>query len=177
LGVPADRCSRLLAAFCLASLLLAFAACSSEKTEIQIREAIRQHLASRTDLSKMELVLDGVDYDGTEATARVTIKAREDEKAQMQWVYQLRKVGSEWQVQPSDAGAGHGGGSAAPPSSGMPPGHPTTGGTQPGGTQPGGMQPQGGSQLPPGHPPLGADPPQQPQQQPLPKGHPPTVTQ
>ena len=162
LGVPANRCFPLLTILC-AALLLAGIACTAEKSEIQIREAIRAHLAARTDLSKMDIELDGVDYNDDEATARVTIKAREDENAQMQWVYQLRKVGSEWQVQPSDENAGHGAG-AAPPSSGLPPGHPPAGGTQP----------QGNSAMPPGHPPIGG---QQPSPQQLPQGHPPVVSQ
>jgi hypothetical protein len=164
LSVLADRRSRLLTVFCITALLLAGIACSAEKSEIQIREAIRQHLATRTDLSKMEIELDAVDYDDNQATARVTIKAREDENARMPWVYKLRKVGSEWQVQPSDENAGHGGGRAAPPASGLPPGHPPAGGTQP----------QGGSRMPPGHPPIGGETPQQPQ---TPRGHPPVVNQ
>ena len=165
--MPADPCSRFLTAFCLAALVLSSVACNSKKSEIQIREAIRQYLASRTDLSRMDIELDGVEYDGDQATASVTIKARDDEKARMQRVYQLRKVGSDWQVQPSDSVAGQGASGAAPPSSGLPPGHPPTGGTQP----------PGGSQLPPGHPPTGGTPQQQQQQQPLPEGHPPVVNQ
>ena len=109
----------------------------------------------------MEIELDAVDYDDNQATARVTIKAREDENAQMQWVYQLRKVGSEWQVQPSEENAGHGGG-AAPPASRLPPGHPPAVGTQP----------QGDPRMPPGHPPIGGPPPKQQQS---PQGHPPVV--
>ncbi|MDA1315534.1 MAG: hypothetical protein O2968_19570 [Acidobacteria bacterium] len=164
--MPVNRCLRDLAVF-FAILLLAGIACSSEKSEVQIREAIRAHLASRTDLSKMDIELDGVDYTDDEATARVTIKAREDANAKMQKVYQLRKVGSEWQVQPSDESAGHGaagGGGGSTPPSGLPPGHPSAGGTQP----------RGGPQMPPGHPPIGGQPP--PQQQLL-QGDAPTVNQ
>ncbi len=159
--MTALRRSRLFAALALTTLLLGTAACSNpEKAEIQIREAVRQHLATRTDLGRMEVELDEVKYDGDQATATVTIKARDDEKAQLQMTYNLQRVDSEWKVQPA-AGAGHGGGGATPPASGLPPGHPPAGGGQP----------QGGGQMPPGHPPLGGQS-QQPQKE-LSKGHPP----
>jgi hypothetical protein len=159
--VTALRRSRSFAALILATFLMGAAACGNpDKADIQIREAVRQHLATRTDLGRMEVELDDVKYDGDQAAATVTIKARNDEKAQLQMTYNLRRVDSEWKVQPS-AGAGHGGGGAAPPASGLPPGHPPAGGGRP----------QGGGQMPPSHPPISGES-QQPQKE-LPKGHPP----
>lgn len=149
--------SRLVAALLVAGFLLGFAACdSSDKSDIQIREAVRQYLASRTDLGRMDVELDEVEYNGDQAKAKVTIQARGDEKARLQMTYNLQRVGSEWKVQPS--GGGHGGGGTMPPASGMPPGHPPTGGSES----------QGGGQMPPNHPPIGGG-----SQQQLPKGHPP----
>ena len=146
-------------------LVLALVGCGSEeKSDIAVGEAIRAHLASRMDLSlgKMTVELESVEYDGSNATAQVTIAARDDPQASMKMAYRLRQSGSAWVVEAPAAGSSpgdHGGAGAG--GDGMPPGHPPTG-----------EQPKtGGGDLPAGHPPVeGGSASQE-----LPKGHPPVA--
>ena len=135
---------------------------SEEKSDIAVREAVREHLAGRTDLalSKMTVELDRVEYDGPSATADVTIAARDDPRASMKMSYRLRRSGADWVVEAPAPGASSGehAGGVTP---GLPPGHPPTGENPA----------AGGGTLPPGHPPLegGSGAPT------LPKGHPPVA--
>ncbi len=152
-----------------AALVLSLGCGSKESSELLVRDAILHYLASRTDLSmgKMDVKIDRLELRGDSATAGVTISARGDAKASMQMAYELRKVGSGWEVVPPSGGTGsaHGGmpaPGAADPGGEAPP-HPPTGGSQ-GGTA---DQPQ----LPQGHPPVG-DPPEEKSPE-LPPGHPP----
>ena len=155
--------------FTVAALLLALSlgGCGSEgKSDIAVREAVREHLASRTDLAlgKMTVELDSVEYDGSSATADVTIAARDDPQASMKMVYRLRRSDSDWMVEAPASGSppgthGGAGGSAGA----LPPGHPPTG-----------EQPKtSGGELPPGHPPVQGGP-ASPE---LPEGHPPVAAQ
>ncbi len=115
-----------------------------------VQQAIERYLSGRTNLnmSSMELVVEHVSYDGDRATAEVTISARENPEAKMEKVYQLRKVDSGWEVEPSAEGESspHGGAMTEPGAGGMemPPGHPP--GEGPSGNT--------GGELPPGHPPV-----------------------
>jgi hypothetical protein len=134
---------------CIALLTLLPSCGSDEGRDIEVRESIREYLASRSNLafSKMTLKVDSVEYEGDRATANVTISAREDEKASMQIVYQLRRTDSGWVVEPSAPGSAaspHGGGGTPGTQQALPPGHPPAGGTQP----------PAGNELPQGHPPV-----------------------
>jgi hypothetical protein len=153
-----------------AALLLSLGCGSTENTELLIRDAVLHYLAQRTDLSmgKMDVKIDRLELKGDSATAGVTISARDDAKASMQMVYELRKSGSAWEVVPPSGGTGaaHGGvpsAGAAEPGGELPPGHPPTGGAQEGTAE----QPQ----LPQGHPPVGGPPVEK--SPALPPGHPP----
>ena len=155
--------------FTVAALLpaLSLGGCGSGgKSDIAVREAVREHLARRTDLAlgKMTVELDSIAYDGSNATADVTIAARDDPQASMKMVYRLRRSGSDWMVEAPASGSprgAHGGAGGSPGA--LPPGHPPTG-----------EQPKtNGGELPPGHPPVqeGSASPE------LPEGHPPVAAQ
>ncbi len=150
-------------------LLLSIAGCGSdEKSDVAVREAVRAHLAGLTDLSlgKMTVEVDSVEYDGSNATAQVTIAAREDPRASMNMAYRLRRSGSQWIVEAPVAGSSpgaHGGTGAG--GGAMPPGHPPA-------NPPIGEQPKAGGQgLPPGHPTVQGGS----ASQGLPQGHPPVA--
>ena len=140
---------------------------AASDADAEVRVAIESYLATRSGLnmSAMALIVDKVDYEGDTAVASVTIQAKNEERAKMQMAYNLRRENGEWKVEPSEAGAGHGGaaGSGAPGGAGggMPSGHPPA-------TQP----PASGGDLPSGHPPVGGDAPA-PSGSELPSGHPP----
>ncbi len=150
-------------------LLLSIAGCGSdEKSDVAVREAVRAHLATLTDLSlgKMTVEVESVEYEGRNATAQVTIAARDDPQASMKMSYRLRRSGSQWIVEAPAAGSSpgaHGGAGAG--GGAMPPGHPPA-------NPPIGQQPKaGGQELPPGHPPVQGGP----ASQELPQGHPPVA--
>jgi hypothetical protein len=148
---------------------------SSESSDALVRDAILHYLAGRTGLnmSKMNVNVDSLKYEGDTASAVVTISSRDDAKASMQMTYQLRRAGGGWEVVPagstSDAHSG-----MAPPNipqaaGELPPGHPPAGGAPEGAAE--------GTELPQGHPPVGNQPQQpQPKGQDLPAGHPPVGT-
>ena len=149
---PISAASQLLLIL-LAVLIISSLACgSNQNSEIAVREAVRQHLAARGNLNmgKMTLSVDSITFEQDQATASVTIAAREDPNAKMQMVYQLTQSGSEWKVQaPEDSSQpAHGGmdGGMGGSARELPPGHPSTGGQTP--------EPE--STLPQGHPPIPA---------------------
>ena len=133
----------------------AFAAgCSgSEDSEAAIAAAIDSHLGLRTDLGvgRMRVEVAQVKFQGDEATAAVTITARDDPNASMQMMYRLTRAADGWKVEDPGSKAG----SAAEDN--LPPGHP-----------PQENQPGTAAELPTGHPPLNESPPQPS----LPPGHP-----
>jgi hypothetical protein len=102
-----------------------------------VREAVVQHLASRSglDVSSMEVEVASVSFRGNEAEALVSFRAKgsTDPSAAMQMRYALESKGRKWLVK---------------------------GRSEAGGTPHGG-QGQGGA-LPPGHPPVENPPPSKP---------------
>lgn len=138
-------------------------ACGGEQavdSDNAIQAAVVRYLETRggLDIASMDVVVEQVDYDGDSAQAAVTIQARADEKARMKMTYRLRQENGNWEVEPSESGAGDGA-----PSSAMPPGHSLPGGDAP-----------PGCDLPSGHPPVGGEPPAETQDD-LPAGHPPVA--
>ena len=133
----------------------AFAAgCSgSEDSEAAIAAAIDTHLGLRTDLGagRMRVEVAQVKVQGDEATAAVTITARDDPNASMQMMYRLKRTADGWEVQAPGSKAGSAAGDD------LPPGHP-----------PLENKPSTAAELPAGHPPLNESPPQPS----LPPGHP-----
>jgi hypothetical protein len=141
---------------------------SSASSDTLVRDAILHYLAGRTGLnmSKMNVAVDSLQYEGDTASAVVTISSRDDAKASMQMTYQLRRAGGGWEVVPAAGSASDAHGGMVPPipqaGGELPPGHPPAGGASE------------GSELPQGHPPVGNQPQQtQPKGQDLPAGHPP----
>jgi len=126
-----------------------------EDSEAAIAAAIDSHLGLRTDLGvgRMRVEIGQVKFQGDEATAAVTITAREDPSASMQMMYRLTRTAGAWKVQAPQTGGGatHGAPPAGGPGGGksdLPAGHP------PVESQPPGGQPEDTNPLPPGHPPL-----------------------
>ena len=119
----------------------AFAAgCSgSEDSEAAIAAAIDSHLGLRTDLGvgRMRVEVAQVKFQGDEATAAVTITARDDPNASMQMMYRLTRTADGWEVQDPSSKAGAAAGDD------LPPGHP-----------PSENKPGTAAELPAGHPPL-----------------------
>ena len=123
---------------------------NSEDSEAAIAAAIDSHLGLRTDLGvdRMRVEIAQVKFQGDEATAAVTITARDDPDASMQMMYRLTRVGDGWKVQAprTDDRVTHGAPSGSEPGSvksDLPAGHPPLGG-----------QPEDTRALPSGHPPL-----------------------
>jgi hypothetical protein len=140
-----------------------------EDSEAAIAAAIDSHLGLRTDLGvgRMRVEIAQVKFQGDEATAAVTITAREDPSASMQMMYRLTRTADGWKVQApqTDDGATHGASPGSGPGSGngnLPSGHP------PVESQSAGGQPEATNPLPPGHPPLNESP----TKPSLPPGHP-----
>jgi hypothetical protein len=139
---------------CLCLALVSWLGCSSaNKTDdtASVQRAVEKHLATRTDLGNLQVVVEKVSFEGDHANAAVTIMARQDSKAKMQMTYRLRKTDAGWEVeapQGSEAGAHAGGAVPMPEAEGggaeLPPGHPPVKGGAGGEA----------SELPPGHPPV-----------------------
>ncbi len=166
---PYNVCTRLRARLLKTAITIllcaisAFAAgCSdSEDSEAAIAAAIDSHLGLRTDLGagRMRVELAQVKFQGDEATAAVTITARDDPNASMQMMYRLTRTADGWEVQ--DPRGEEGAAESRPRrngAAGLPAGHPPVEG-----------QPESTGELPPGHPPVTES---QPRAE-LPKGHPP----
>ncbi|MBI1955806.1 MAG: hypothetical protein HYS38_05385 [Acidobacteria bacterium] len=97
-----------------------------------IRQAIEEHLASRSGLAadKMTMEVKDVRVKGEQAEADVVFRTTSDPPAEMAFFYQLRKEGKRWRVEqgnPSAANSPHptspapdSGGDAEP----LPEGHP-----------------------------------------------------
>jgi hypothetical protein len=103
------------------------------KKNIQNNEAVRQgildHLATRPDLSNMDVIIRSATFKQDEANATVFFQAKEGPGAGqgMQMNYVLTRQGDKWVVK-GRAGAGaHGVPSGVPPAAGaeLPPGHPS----------------------------------------------------
>lgn len=139
-------------AFLIALSLLTLAGCAGggPPTEAEALDAVRVHLAKRTDLNfgEMGLVVESVKGDSEQAEVSIGFQLAGQTESAMSMQYQLRHAESGWAVEAPAAGggAGHGSGQqVAPP-------------------------PSGGGDLPPNHPPLGTEP-----QQDLPPNHPPVA--
>ena len=132
----------------LLTALLMGCAGGGPPTEAEALDAVRTHLAKRTDLNfgQMGLAVESIEGDGELATVSIGFTLEGQTATAMSLQYQLRHEESGWVVEaPAGAGAGRGAGEqVAPPPSG------------------------GGGGLPPNHPPVGAEP-----QQDLPPNHPP----
>src|SRR6185503_9821568 len=65
-----------------------------------IQKAIRDHLSERSDLAmdKMVLEMHQVKVDGDKAQAEVVFRTTADPPAQMNYHYELHRVGGAWQV-------------------------------------------------------------------------------
>ncbi len=135
-----------------AALLLGCAG-GGPPTEAEALEAVRAHLAKRTDLNfgEMGLVVERIDGDSEQAKVSIGFTLAGQTETAMSMEYQLLHEEAGWRVEaPSggSGGAGHGSGQqvAPPPMGGsgdLPPNHPPLGG-----------QPQQQQELPPNHPPV-----------------------
>ena len=138
-------------AFLIALTLFTLSGCAGggPPTEAEALDAVRTHLAKRTDLNfgEMGLIVESVEGDGEQATVSIGFTLEGQTESAMSMQYQLSHEESGWAVvAPAAGGAGHGSGQqVAPP-------------------------PSGGGDLPPNHPPLGGEP-----QQDLPPNHPPVA--
>ena len=118
----------------------------SGDVKAQVEEAVRKHLARRSDLdmSAMDMTVQNVEVSGETAEATVGFQVKDTPEAGMSMQYRLVREGGEWVVQPNAAATHAPGGAQPPPAQGLPPGHPPAGGAPPQSTEP----------LPPGHPPV-----------------------
>jgi len=148
------------------TVALLTAACSKN---IQNPEAVKQAIitylnakSAQTGLNMANITVDvtALEFDRDSARASVNFRAKgSDQATGMTMNYSLDRKGDQWVVRErADSGSNpHGGavprsvpeGSAPPPESALPQGHPSVGGAAPGGVTPGGA-------LPPGHPTVGA---------------------
>jgi hypothetical protein len=113
------------------SLMLFFWGCHrGMETKEAVRQAVVDHLSSRTGLSVASMQIDvlSVEFRGKEANAMVSFKPKGGGEG-MQMPYTLERKGDRWIVKAragSTSGTPHG--SAAPPAGaegmGMPAGHP-----------------------------------------------------
>ena len=99
-----------------------------------IRQAIEEHLTSRSSLAadKMTMEVKDIRVKGEQAEADVVFRTTSSPPAQMAFLYHLRKEGNRWRVEqgdPSASGSPHptspapdSGGDAEP----LPEGHPPT---------------------------------------------------
>ncbi len=105
------------------------------KKNIENKEAVRQgvadHLAKRSDLMKMEVRVDAVQFSGNEADASVFLEAKSGPAAGngMQMRYKLERQDNKWVVKGKGlsavSGAPHGASQgAADGMPALPPGHP-----------------------------------------------------
>ena len=123
-----------------------------------IEKAIKDHLASRSDLAINQMVLDvkDVKVEGDKAGADVVFRVTNAPEMQMGYHYDLARESGSWKVlqgRTAQANSNHPAGSADPTTSdpnALPPGHPAIS-NGPGGEMPGGTS----GELPPGHPPMG----------------------
>jgi hypothetical protein len=120
----------------LAALLLNTGACKSKTDEkAAIRDGVVKHLASMNGLnvSNMTIVVTQAAVNGDKAQASVDIRAKSGEPGAppMQLTYDLQKQGEEWVVLKGQATGGmqHPAAGETAPQGGLPPGHPSTGGT------------------------------------------------
>lgn len=118
-----------------------------------IEKAIKDHLASRSDLAinNMTMEVKDVRMEGDKAGAEVLFRVTNAPEMQMAYHYELAREGGAWKVlqgRPAQADSSHPDGGADPGSSdpsALPPGHPPMGAPSGGGE----------NELPPDHPPFG----------------------
>ena len=146
----------LLAAPCLALLVLTAARCGNSASSLNSKEAIRkavvEHLSTRKgldlDMSAMDLEIGDVSFRTDEAEATVSFRPKGSQAAAMTMKYQLAREGSGWKVKPK-ANAAHGAGSGALPEGGAVNPH-GAGSVELPAPLPG----AGSGTMPPGHPPV-----------------------
>ena len=125
-----------------------------------IEKAIKDHLASRSDLAINNMTMDVKEVkvepgNKDKAGAEVLFRVTNAPEMQMGYHYDLAREGGTWKVvegRPAAADSKHPGGDADPNNvdpSALPPGHPPMPGATQGGPQ--GNSPDAGA-LPPGHP-------------------------
>ena len=125
-----------------------------------VKQAVVEHLSKNAALEVNQLDIDVADvqFNGNEATAKVSIKPKSAPEQAMTMGYALDRKGDKWQVRPRST-TGHGGmgggmGSApaeqAPSAGQMPAGHPPTNSPEGGAAK--------GGELPAGHPPVNQAP-------------------
>jgi hypothetical protein len=111
-------------------------ACKSKTDETAaIRDGVVKHIASMNGLNvnNMTIVVTQATVNGDKAQASVDIRAKNGEPGApaMQLTYDLQKQGAEWVVMKGQATGGmqHPAAGEMPTQGSLPPGHPSTGGT------------------------------------------------
>jgi hypothetical protein len=119
-------------------LTLCLAGCNrGSRNKEAVRQGIVERLQARQfDLTKMDLDVTSVQFNGNRADATVSVYQKGGSAADgMSMTYELEQQGGKWVVVGTPKGAGgapHGGATAAP-----------------GGTMPGAANPHGGAMMPP----------------------------
>ncbi|MBI4458767.1 MAG: hypothetical protein HY648_01745 [Acidobacteria bacterium] len=96
-----NKYGALLAVFSLMSLLVGCTSEPAADSDTAVRQAIEKHLAGRSDLAadKMTMEVVNVKFDGERAEAEVVFRTTSGPPAQMAFLYELHREGSEWQVE------------------------------------------------------------------------------
>jgi hypothetical protein len=133
---------------CLTALLLSGCAKNID-TEDAVKQSVLKDIASKVDVSAMEINVDSVSFRDKEATAQISFRAKGQATSQaITMHYNLVRQGDEWKIKDRDmqqhqgaaSGAAPGAAPGANPGAGagaLPAGHPAT---------------NGQTTLPPGHP-------------------------
>jgi hypothetical protein len=136
----------------LAVLALLLGGCAQKNdTPEAVKQGVIRDLATKFDMSKMDVVVDSVSFRDKEADATVTFIVKGGTAEQgMTMKYGMERHGdNQWYIKSRASSSGAGGSAAAPPGNtpgNLPEGHPAMGGA-----------PTSGSSLnlPEGHPALG----------------------
>ena len=128
-----------------------------------VKQAVVDHLSKVAGLEMAQLDIDVADvqFNGNEATAKVSIKPKTAPEQAMSMAYNLERRGDKWLVKgKGGGGAGHGSGMGT--GSAPPPQAPAAGGELPSGhppvNSPGAGGAAKGGDLPAGHPPVNQAP-------------------
>ena len=106
---------------------------SGPNINMQVQEAIAEHLTSRPgiDASRMMIEVESVSIEGDRAEAEVIFRSRDTPDSRMNYHYELRRAEGRWRVEngrPSGAESPHPSGEEGPGSGALPEGHPPVGG-------------------------------------------------
>jgi hypothetical protein len=111
----------------LVGILLASGCKKDIQNEAAVKAGIVKYIATRTNLSEMDVSVTAVSFRENDADATVHFQAKGNSNpgAGLEMKYSLERKGSEWVVKGrSGSGVGHAMGSAMPSPSGLPAGHP-----------------------------------------------------